>query len=72
MGFRHLRLCMHEFEEDEEKRSACVEVDESVVECMLAFSGESSDGRYGFPIFDSSTFRFDWKRIKILIDKLND
>ena len=49
-----------------------MEVDRCIVECMLAFAGEISDGRYGFPILDSSTFRFDWKRIKILIDKLND
>ena len=49
-----------------------MEVDGSVVECMLVFAGEISDGRYGFLILDSSTFKFDWKRIKILIDKLND
>ena len=49
-----------------------MEVDGSVVECLLAFAEEISGGRYGFLILDSSTFRFDWKRIKILINKLND
>ena len=49
-----------------------MEFDGSIVECMLALAGEISDGRYGFLILDSSIFRFDWKRIKILIDKLND
>ena len=36
-----------------------MEVDGSVVECILAFAGEISDGRYGFLILDSSTFKFD-------------